>query len=308
MGNNINKFKLERYKKCLNLDVLDLEESDLYFRDLKHNSVGFDTGSKDVAIEFFIKKFGLSNKGRFKTKFNESISGDGGELSKNDALHSSSLCALLCFYNIDENHPLVYKDITYDDVHFEFKNKVIKNPSNMDVVLIGKDKGGKSAIMFVECKFSEFINAGKYKLGDSYSKEPNKHIFDKFEYDKQTVFQYGLKQLVAHYIGIRNFINEDLNNYKDSMSKYYEARDDRLKLYRKFDIVSFIEVIFEFPNNRDYLTYRKETKSVFKALEAEKLKDNLDINLLGTITYQELFKGMNSSVLDEKVKAFYKLN
>ena len=297
MGKDITDFNIKRYKDCLNLDALDLDESELCFKDSKFKSVGFNTGAKETVANFLCHKFELSNKELFLEKFNESVSGDGQEFTKISTLHSSSLCALLCFYNVNKNHPLEYEGITYDDVHFEFKNKVISKPSNMDVVLTGKDKKGRSAILFVECKFSEFIGAGKYKLGEAYTKEPYKHIFDNFEYDKQKVFQYGLKQLVAHYIGIRNFVNNE----------YYLESSPRLELYRKFDIVSFVEVVFRHDND-DYRVYVSESKEVFKALEKEKEKDKLNINLLGTVTYQDLFSGKNSSVIDKKVKAFYKLD
>ncbi len=306
MGINASKSDLPMiYKVWLDVDALELNDSDLYWRDLKHTSVGFDVKFSN----FIIKKFDLSDEALFKEKFEESVSGDGNEITKIDALHSSSLCALLCFYNV-KNHPLEYKGVTYDDAHFELKNKVERTPSNMDVVLTGKDGKGKNAILFIECKFSEYLGNPTYKLGKTYSEEPYKHIFDGFEYEKQKVFQYGLKQLVTHYIGIRHFINDD--KYKESMSHYYRENDPRINLYRKFDVVSFAEVVFELPNENKYSSYLEATKNVFKVLEKEKIKDGLDLNLLGTITYQYLFRdyldGRNSEVLEDKVRAFYKLN
>ena len=296
--------KNDRYK-CLRPEELsDFDNSDLSFRDLNNTSLGFNTGTVEKTIDFFFQKFNLSNKEQFTKKFIESISGDGNELSKNNALHSSSLCALLFFYNI-KNKPIEYNGVKYDDAFFEVKNKVIRNPSNMDVVLTGKDKNGKESILFIECKFSEFLGTRSYKLGEGYKKEPYKHIFDEFNYEKQSVFQYGLKQLVAHYIGICNFI-EDNPKYKKEMSKYYKEGDDRIGLYRKFDNVSFIEVVYEFKESNDYQTYLNETKLVFDALEKENIKTNTKINLLGTTTYQVFFKD-NLECVDDKVLKFYNI-
>lgn len=306
MADNIMKVLTKGKYKNLKPEVLNLKDNELFFRDINNTSVGFNTGAVKTTIEFFATRFKLSDKQQFRKKFNESISGDGDELSKNNALHSSSLCALLCFYNI-KNKPIEYKGIKYDDVFFEFKNKVIRNPSNMDVVLTGKDKEGKDSILFIECKFSEFFGTGAYPLGDGYKKEPYKHIFDSFDYEKQRVFQYGLKQLVAHYIGIRNFVNLD-SKYISQMKKYYRTSEiDRINLYRKFDNVSFIEIIYDFAGEIDYEDYKKETELVFSALEKEAKNDNLGINLLGTTTYQEFFSGENSNSLDRLVKEFYNL-
>lgn len=311
MKNKIEKlFKSGKYS-YLKIDALNLKDNDLYFRDINETSLGFNTGAEEKTIEFFLKTFGITNEKQFRKKFAESISGDGDELTKNNALHSSSLCALLCFYNVKTNH-LTFNDIVYNDVYFEFKNKVVRNPSNMDVVLTGKDKNGKDSILFIECKFSEFLGTKSSPLGESYKREPFKHIFDSFQYEERKVFQYGLKQLVTHYIGIKHFITEDTAKYKKLMKKYYRKSEvDRINLYRSFENVSFLEVIFEFDKEPDFQQYLSETKLVFKALEQERKTDNLNLNLLGTITYQYLFRdygnGINSQVLDPVIRDFYNI-
>ena len=313
MEKKFNSVKNQTRYKNLNINALNIKDDNLLFRDLKNTSLGFDTGAVEKTFGFFENLFGLNNYKYFKEKFLESISGDGDELSKINALHSSSLCALLCFFNI-KNKPITYRDITYNDVYFEVKNKVVRNPSNMDVVLIGKDKEGKSAILFIECKYSEFLDNGAYKLSDTYRKDPYKKIFDGFHYDEKKVFQYGLKQLVTHYIGIKNFIEGTKTNddsYKNAMAKYYrsddERLDERLNVYKHFDIVSFIEVIYDFEGEDNYNEYLRETKEVFDTLEETKKIDNISLNLLGTMTYKDFFNGQNNNVLPPLVRDFYNL-
>ena len=93
------------------------------------------------------------------------VGGSGNEGDKITTLHSSSLCALLHFYNV-ERHPLtlefktknnkkveIKRRVIFNKSVFEFKSPVIGNPSNMDVVLIGKDENtGKNIVFFLESK------------------------------------------------------------------------------------------------------------------------------------------------------------
>ena len=289
---------------ALDIDSLGLCEDDFYYRDTNHRSIGFKTGVVGKTIDFFCNIFNLNcYRDRFDKKFRESISGDGNELTKNDALHSSSLCALLCFFNVSPTHPFTYDDITYNNAFFEVKNKVFKTPSNMDVVLTGEDKHGNDSILFIECKFSEFIGAGAYTLSSKYTDGEYGSIFEDFRYSDCKVFQYGLKQLVAHYIGITNFVNR-FTGY--DLSNYYE--DERASLYKKdFKNVSFIEVLFEFKNKPDYITYKNEATQVFEALKSYENRRQSKIKLYGTTTYQELFQGENNRVLPQKVGLFYRL-
>ena len=291
--------------KVLDINALHLNNEKLYFRDRGHKSIGFRTGAVEKTIDFFCDIFDLHEyKEQFDKKFRESISGDGNELSKNDALHSSSLCALLCFFNVSEKNPLKYDNVTYTDIYFEVKNKVFDRttPSNMDVVLTGKDAEGKDSILFVECKFSEFIKGGSSALSEKYLNSEYGDIFKEFKYSECKVFQSGLKQLVAHYIGIMNFVNH-AKGY--DMSKYYD--DERRNLYKKtFTNVAFLEVIFDFEGEQTFTVYRKEADAVFSALKNDNQKRKT-INLYGTTTYQKLFEGDNSKILPAKVKEFYKL-
>ena len=82
--------------------------------------------------------------------------GSGQEERRITTLHSSSLCALLFFYNVTDNHPLTIKGVgTFKESVFEFRSPVRdeEHPSCMDVVLIGEDEEHKPLVLFLESKF-----------------------------------------------------------------------------------------------------------------------------------------------------------
>ena len=169
-------------------------------------------------------------------------------LKKITTLHSSSLCALLFFFNVD-NKKLVIPSLSeyeFTESFFEFKNKVIRYPSNIDVVLLGKNiKTGKKVILFLESKFSEYITGiGKIKASkiESYFKTdrysaPIYESIDKeenfdFDFNKKDGFynskkyNEGIKQMISHYYGIRNFMKKPADNedvYKNIRN--YEAEE-----------------------------------------------------------------------------------
>ena len=61
----------------------------------------------------------------FSDLFHQACSGSGGEYKKIMCLHSSSLCALLFFNNINEKNRLILqinnKDVIFTEVLFEYK-------------------------------------------------------------------------------------------------------------------------------------------------------------------------------------------
>lgn len=186
-----------------------------------------------LANNFGIKK----DKELFKEKFKMACSGTGDEIKKITTLHSSSLCALLFFFNVTESHPIRipgYENYVFTSSYFEFKNKVIGFPSNVDIVLLGKNtENSKNVILFLESKFSEYITGikkanKKYEIGKSYFSDSedcfSKPIYDSLEKDgllelkkeskyylttKTDKYIEGIKQMISHYYGIRNYINDD---------------------------------------------------------------------------------------------------
>ncbi|MGN1343144.1 MAG: hypothetical protein ACI4U3_01095 [Traorella sp.] len=187
----------------------------------------------DLCCERLIELFEIVDKDLFRKKFHQSCSGDGKELKRISTLHSSSLCALLFFYNVTDDHPLIIKineqEYSFTYSRFEFQNSVIKGrkPSNMDVVLVGRNASGKHVILFLESKFSEYIEsvskhldiANEYLYQEYsktiYTKELKKLGFS-FKKTNETTFTIeselpcyleGIKQMISHFIGVNNFIN-----------------------------------------------------------------------------------------------------
>jgi hypothetical protein len=244
-------------------------------------SYEFEFADKDSASfvsESLSNNFGIEKeKYLFIEKFGMSCSGTGGELKKITTLHSSSLCALLFFFNVD-TMPLKIRGLEsceFTQSFFEFKNKVIRYPSNIDVVLLGKNKKtNKKVILFLESKFSEYITGinkkdTEYKIGKAYLKEGcfSKPIYD--ELNSRGCLQYnekngsftaskpkyieGLKQIVSHYYGIRNFL----------ISDYYEKDNRNLDAVKEYGAEEFIlgEIVFD--------NFGKELADALKSYEED---------------------------------------
>ena len=193
------------------------------------------------------RNFSIEEDTEFLDKFRMACSGTGDELKKITTLHSSSLCSLLFFYNV-KNTPVEIDEYRFNESYFEFKNKVIGYPSNVDVVLLGENANTKKkAILFLESKFSEFITGvtkggRNFEIGKSYFNEKSfsKPIYDKLFDDgilkkenenhvsaKKETYIEGIKQMISHYYGIRNFIekkfyDEELENQK-KVIEYYNS-------------------------------------------------------------------------------------
>ncbi len=234
------------------------EKKDLYSHLWEHTELPFEVikkGEKDPSYEFsfggkdlktlvgtcIARNFGIEKNPELETfleKFIMACSGSGDEIQKITTMHSSSLCSLLFFFNVNETHPLEIDGCRYTESVFEFKNKVIGYPSNVDVVLLGKNGEGKNVILFLESKFSEFITgvtkAGKnFEIGKSYFKnEPSasiyKELFDKeilTKKDENHVssgeqrYIEGIKQMISHYYGVRNFIGGDYYDKENEIQK-----------------------------------------------------------------------------------------
>lgn len=272
-----------------------------------------------MALSFDINK----NKETFAKKFQMACSGTGDELKKITTLHSSSLCALLFFFNVD-NKKLVIPSLSeyeFTESYFEFKNKVIRSPSNIDVVLLGKNiKTGKKVILFLESKFSEYITGtGIKKVSQSYFKSgsPSFPIYDFiannniFNFNKEKGFcdsekyNEGLKQMISHYYGIRNFMkpnfaaeNEDVyKNIRD-----YEAEEIILGeiLFDNFATSSDLEKKL----NKYKDDYSELAKIINEQYEKDETKPkNIEFKVL---TESLVYSDLQEYISDfPKIKKFY---
>lgn len=268
-----------------------------------------------IALSFDINK----NKDTFAKKFQMACSGTGDELKKITTLHSSSLCALLFFFNVD-NKKLVIRSLSeyeFTESYFEFKNKVIRSPSNIDVVLLGKNiKTGKKVILFLESKFSEYITGtGKKEVSQSYFKSgsPSFPIYDFiannniFNFNKEKGFcdsekyNEGLKQMISHYYGIRNFMEGDF--FKDNEDVYKNIRD-----YEAEEII-LGEILFDnfAKDNKleDKLkNYKDDYSKLAEIINKEYKKDEKKPE---NIEFKVLEKSLSYSELEEYISDFPKI-
>lgn len=270
--------------KKISFDELKDEKKDFYSFLWGEKEFNFNivlTGNSDKSYEFdfagrsslnyvgesLAKNFGIydeKTKETFLAKFAMVCSGTGDELKKITTLHSSSLCALLFFFNVSREKPLFikgYENYKFTQSVFEFKNKVIGYPSNIDVVLLGKNMdSGDNVILFLESKFSEYITGinkkdSNYEIGESYfykkcySEPIYRHLFKKnivhYRKSKNKSYLYadldkyieGLKQIISHYYGIRNFLNND----------FYVTDNDSLETLKQHKAKEFLlgEILFD---------------------------------------------------------------
>lgn len=271
----------------------------------------------------------------FKNKLHDSCFGDGNEYEKIMRLHSSSLCALLIFCEISEDNKLSLtlnnQKYSFFNVLFEYKNMVISNPSNVDVVLIGRNEStNKDTILFLESKFSEYlkINNSFKSLGQYYLKKNPEIYNDSFlneigieiikdngepmtfkrkkngkitnyfglqTKDNSATYIDGLKQMISHYIGIRNFITQPLYDERKDVFKNINIKESEIILG---------EILFDF--NFD------NAKNCFKAYSDYYRKLANQLNTLSNdifvlkdlIKYSDILKDKNYCI-SEKVKTYY---
>lgn len=281
------------------------------------NSFSFVVDEHDKC-KSLIEIFGIKNEELFREKYNQAINGDGNEKKRINVLHSSSLAALLFFYGIDENHPLKLEiegiDYTFDRSFFEVKT-VVKgtHQSNMDVVLEGKNVQGESVALFLECKFSEYLNSGKYAgisaevykqaytdlgLFKPSTLEPIMAREENGELELMTSKPYhycaGIKQMISHYMGVRNYAERG-DNALDENSQFKGKHPD---------VILLGEILFKFDEKVDpkgkYGIYAEDYRKLAKTINEKNTVKKLRM-LNEILCYQDI----ENSALDVRVKRFY---
>ena len=281
------------------------------------NSFSFVVEGHDKC-KSLIEIFGIKNEELFRKKYNQAINGDGNEKKRINVLHSSSLAALLFFYGIDKNHPLKLEiegdDYTFDRSFFEVKTVVNgTHQSNMDVVLEGKNVQGESVALFLECKFSEYLNSGKYAgisaevykqaytdlgLFKSCTLEPIMAREENGELELMTSKPYhycaGIKQMISHYMGVRNYAERG-DNALDENSQFKGKQPD---------VILLGEILFKFDEKVDpkgkYRIYAEDYRKLAKAINEKNTVKKLRM-LNDVLCYQDI----ENRTLDVRVKRFY---
>ena len=154
------------------------------------------SGEVNKEEEAIAEKFKIENMELFCSKFHQAVGGQGNERNKILTMHSSSRCSLLCFYGLCKENMLKLKlddrEVYFDYSQFEFKNPVIGYPSNMDVVLVSKDR---DVVLFLESKFSEYYIGAATKssfISEQYiNNEFSQHFYDEVILQEN----FGLKRI-----------------------------------------------------------------------------------------------------------------
>lgn len=262
--------------------------------------------------------FDLDNKNRFKKKKKEATD------SRIKVLHSSALLPLLCFYNLSEDNPLNIevggKHVCFDDVKFEVPNKVFDGayPSKIDVALISrKDK----VVLYLESKFSEYLR-GKVsnKIKEQYD-DTIKSLIDNYDTDKRQieglVYGDGVKQLIAHFIGIckggtrDNSVaglirDEGYEVYLGEICFRFDKWENRLCDYSKqySELAKKMNDLLIRENNRDNAGTDEEIKDVNRIIKHAPEKFSV---LKSLLVYQNLISKNPQYKIDEKVRLLYQL-
>ena len=289
----------------------------------------------------------------FMGKMEQACSGSGEEVYKISTMHSSSLCSLLFFYGVSPENKLEIelsigeekKSYLFTKSVFEFQNKVMKRgaPSNMDIVLLGSEKcdTSKKVILFLESKFSEYyVDVSKaLEISSSYLKNAyGKEIYEKLvkesngkyskvngkdpkKHFKLTVaeeeYLSGIKQMISHYIGVRNLITDVLTEKR----KVYDDNEVKELVNTNAEVLLgtiLFDKLFEDSNDREkyYDGYKVNYEYLAKILnEVSKTSDkgkNLERTQQLTVlekplTYAGVFLSEEGKQfeLDEKVKKYY---
>lgn len=99
--------------------------------------------------------------------YDQATNGEGNEKKKINAIYSSSLQSLLIFSKVSPDHPISIYGVPYTEVHFEYKNAVITEPSSIDVVLSNRE----GRFLFIESKLTEILDSndsGCPEVGPGY--------------------------------------------------------------------------------------------------------------------------------------------
>lgn len=289
------------------------------------NSFSFVIGECDKC-EPLSDIFDVRDRSLFKKKYNQAINkncknkkqiSEEGNINR---LHSSSLAALLFFYGIDEQHQIKLElqtdgekhEYTFYDSYFEVKTIVFKNhrPSNMDVVLEGHDENGLHVLLFLESKFSEYLNSGKKsdiskEYRDMYQKLG---LFDgsmdeiiasgstsiELKGTENVHYCEGIKQMISHYMGVSNYAEHG-----------DEALDENSQIKGKHpDVILLGEILFKFDEKVDpkgkYGIYAEDYRKLARTINEKNQLKKLRV-LKDVLCYQEI----ENKALDLRVKRFY---
>ncbi|MDE6575752.1 MAG: hypothetical protein K2L84_10550 [Muribaculaceae bacterium] len=304
----------------------------------KSGSREFVCGCSSFEKRELIKKlYSLENAENFNRAFDEVTQGPGKELRRITTLHSSSLLGLLVFYDVSENNPAIINGVKYTRTFFEVKNKAFASASSVDVVLVSQDKAN---ILFLELKFTEFLNTCPYywlkkdyhelynkiskllnnagilvsEMKERQHRHRNKSVTSSHEFKIEDASQsrryfHGIKQMISHLISVMqspatNYI--ELRKLIDAAPKPHILLGTMLYkhsgtfLHEFEDYYRLYKEIFAQENINQIVNSIRGCSNIVAEYEVELLPIPL--------TYQNDLKGECGDFhINEQVRNFYKL-
>lgn len=275
--------------------------------------------SKEESWESLKGAFKFLGKDEFTKKFNQAVSGGGHEWTRITRLHSSSLLPFLLFSQISELKPIKIEVACgqveeFSKVRFEVRNWLEfkdRYPSNIDVVLENDD-----VILFLESKFTEYLTRGQ-KVEISYSRYGNRLgelggiLKDKLKIeltkshlilrdnDKRCRYLTGVKQLLAHYMGLEYALGKGDNKYNQGGTEFLDIGNRKVYLGEVMFDCSVMEGSDAFDD------YNQLYSVVAPGLLATSRLKSKPMILSKPLTYQNLFANFT---LDKDVSQFYQLS
>lgn len=230
--------------------------------------------------------------------------GSGGELhSKAEAVHSSSMLSYNLLHWINKENPFVFNGVSYTNVYFEVQMRTLRgrsNPANMDIVLEG-EMGNEKYLLFIESKFLEYLEKGKFELSESYKKsikwynseiEWNKVIDSAEDLCKQTGYYGGIKQAITHLFGIHGL--------SDKNALEWFNKNGKLKIDSLDNVhIAFSNFIFE-PDGEEHKAY-EDYKKLY-----DEFVSRLPKNMITPCwySYSEVWNLMKSQIKNDELISF----
>lgn len=274
------------------------------------------------------KRFALENDGNFKHNIERLFNGSGDESSKFYAVDSSSRLSFLCFSSWIEKNGYVEIEIKlkgkgpvkFTQLYFEAKNKVISGPSNVDVLLVNKEK---KILIYLESKFTEYVrdnqdnrDKNQAKLGKGYFKSKDTDITKLMDVLKSSdivsensddkgahavesknhplTYPQGIKQMISHFIGVcKGPSGRDVEH--DKLHKLWEEAED----------IYLGSILYQF-SDKEFDAYSKCHEELANVLNNNQFgaKKKVIKVIDKPFTYQELVK---KNPLPKEVADYYKL-
>lgn len=303
---------------------------------LANNKYLFSTEDGCCSIKL-AEIFHIPDTQRFCRAFSAVTNGVGNEIRKINNIKSSSLLSLLVFHQLfDNDSDDTFLKLTLNGHEYEFrrcffevKNRVIRFPSSVDIVLVATD----GTLLFLEAKFLEPLDhARKSKqYGKSYlelykSLEPyfsKSGLSIKYDNERPSIefdngncgYIEGIKQAISHLIGItRGYKDGHTSNQVEYIKAY---NDSSLLIFGTllFDTEAIINSRDDASVCRDYSNLYTNTFGKFGNQLLSIINDKFQsseskiIKVLNTpLTYQEVLHKNPQYDLPAPIKILYKFD